>query len=860
MSMNHTLTMDEVYLRAGRVEQVFQLAGVLKIDRPFDALDPFGALIYWPRAWKWLRITAKMISASSVVPFAQDLTGLEEVMRKHQTSRERLAPPAFLEEYAFTASSLPKAHQIEFNVEIDTDSAGFLEIAKKHLESEQTSSLVIPLSILFFDDTKHQNFSQPGKMNIACKPCKQLPQFRGAMAIDLGNTISSVAALSDLDQVYRTDAVQMIEIDVSREASLVSAVRFDEIRTPSNYHRPGTRRVPSLLSDDDATNFRVACGRAVLASQNMPVEGVVVGVKQLLSVPEGNQFPNNGFFPRNVPHRIGDSGVPNTEQVEISNHFPGELLFADIFQKFRMTKKAWPGDVVLTYPTTYTRAELKQLTTACVRGWLRSMQQPQNLESEPTPTGDMPLDQLVTQLRQWLHNPSRTAESCPLVRLAIDEATAAGFFHCHRRVFEQPAGLIGFRYLHPHGTRALIIDCGGGTTDIVLIQAQAPSEKAMKLDILARTGLRNFGGDKITHHICRLLKAKLTLQLAKLRDPNTTTGIPAPGTNKESLEKFIEKALSLNSRDREYVPTRFRLRDLSSASFAAQAAFRSMWRLAEDLKRKLPEGKPVKLSSLPKEHSQKETSALIKQLLESQTPTMQQQILLAIGEVSISTAEVDALISDAVSAIIKKCNHLIRDFRDKDTVEVDWVVLSGNGARYPLIQQKLREGIHVAALTEPESNRFTFDEANLKNAVAKGATMARLVARVARAATVEYPSALSERLPFAIGYHRMDKNSTDPIFAEFKKYDELAKNPVSLVLPPGSPGQGQVLSLERCFPGDDWVPFASYKFPDGISDQVRIEYDDELNRIVVKSGEMEGEYTDQVDAMAHVSPQNQGDF
>jgi len=877
------ISMDGVYTRAGNLSQIFPIAGQLKPPAPWERLNEFGLLIHWERKHDWLNLSARVLPTSgSPVPFGDDLTGLDAVCVKHDVNRAQLAPQAFLESCSYLVASLPSSNQIELTVEVDTDSAGFKEVVESHRDPT-TKNVVLPIQLIYFDQKQFKQYVQKAsRIDVSFKPCKPLPKFNGAMAIDLGNAVSTMVSLSESSRVYETEAVQIVTLEDRKTPEptlLTTAIRLDEVHTPDQLGIAGTRRLPSLPSDDSTKHFRYAVGRAAVAGTGPSVEGVVVGVKQLLSVPayETGNAPEGRepHFPLNVPHRLPGNAAPQSEQMEVMNHFPGELVFAHLIGRFRAEAKAWPADIVLTYPTTYTRGELKQLVTAAARGWLRAMQQPQSLSREPEDSGDNDLNLLVAQVRGWLNNPGRMTAECPVVKLAIDEATAAGFFHIHRRVFEKPGALSRFRYLNPNGTHALVIDCGGGTTDVVMIHAVAPTTKNLKLDILARTGLRGFGGDHITREVCRILKAKLTLTLAKILNAASvpqglqlpTTG-PADGQQAlTTVNNFLKKVDTLPKpvHGRDYVPTRFAVNDLSAEATAARGAFRAMWRLGDELKRKLGDGKPVKLSALAPENLRKETSPLIRVILDGLTPQIQAQVTQQLGDISMAPWEVDALVRRQILQIIAKCNKLIsgkvKALPSGKVPEVDWVVLSGNGARYPLVQSMCKELLNVAFLDSADNDRFTFDSENLKHAVAKGAVMARLMSRVARTATVEYPPNLSERLPYEVGRQELDTATMQTVFREFTMYADLMNQPAAMTMETGAEGQPQTVVLERKFPGDErWSPFGSYHFPNGVSGPVEAVYDNDENRFRVTAGGEESLFTDLTDPLEHVSPQNRGDF
>ena len=457
----------------------------------------------------------------------------------------------------------------------------------------------------------------------------------------------------------------------------------------------------------------------------------------------------------------------------------------------------------------------------------------------------------------------------------MDEATAAAFFHVHRRVFEEPGALVRFRYLNPRGLHFLVVDCGGGTTDVVLVHASAPDARNLKLDVLARTGVRTFGGDNITHAVCKLVKAKLTVLLARVFQPATAGSAsplpPAGPADAAAARKLVDAYLAKADGLRpaaggaaEYAPTRFDPRNLSAESLARRAAFRALWQLADELKRKLADGKPVKFAQLTPAHLTQATSALIRLALEGKTTAMAAQVLQQLGEVAVAPWEVNALIRADLEAIAEKCNNLMRDKLKPGAggvaPEADWVVLSGNAARYPLVQEVLRQKLKVAGLGDAGGDRFTFDSDNLKHAVAKGAAMARLMGRVVRTAAVEYPSDLSERLPYEVGVHELHAGQYKSIFKEFTRYENLDQSQ-TVAMRPSTPDQSETLVLERRFPGDNkWSSFASYTFPQGLAGAAQIVYDDEQSRFVVTSDGAGSDFEDLTDPLEHVSLQNRGDL
>jgi len=855
MPVHLTFTLDKVFLRAGTAGQSFAVAGQVRPARPFDRLVQFGVMAFWPKDAGWLRLSATATpdpaAAGGPIAFADTVAGLEEVCAAHAVRRDQFAPARFLEAHAFLVASLPQHNRVVFRVEVDTDADGFRRAVRDRRNADK-GEFVQPVHLLFFDAKQFSNsVTQAGKLDLVMKPCVPVPRFDGVLAVDLGNTTTTAASVSEADPVYRTDSARLVPLEPAgpgrdRADPVLSVVRFDRLHSPVPAPE-GTRRFPSVPADDRPAAVAFAAGEWVTlgAGGEFP-PGVVYGAKQLLTVKDGPATPGGAgdpYLTLVVPHARGDD-APQPETVEVLDRVPGELLFTHVVRQFRQARSAWPPDLTLTYPTTYSPRELRQLVRAAARGWLRAVGQPQGFDAPAEPNEDARLEGLGAEVRQWLvaHDPG----PCPLVGLTLDEATAAAFFHLYRRVFERPGGLLRFRYLHPAGVRLLLLDCGGGTTDIALVHAVSPPESPnlLVVDVLARTGVRAFGGDHITRQVCRLVKAKLALLLARGRTPAAVpAGLqPPPATAPPSadqarvvVEDFLARVEKLDPGD-GLVPTRFDPDRPDATTADRRTAAHALWQLAERLKRKVGDGKAVRLKELGAEVVGP-ASPLVAAVLRPFALAAQNQLAGQIGEVAVAPWEVDALVRRPIEAAIAKCNRLIRKHLiDAPGVgreqEVDWVVLSGNGARYPLVPRLAREQLHVAYVAD----RLTVDTDNLKGAVAKGAAMARMVERVPRAVGIRFNRHLSELLPFDVGYHDMLTNQTEPLFREYTPYPVLAAEvrTVRLVLPGGAT-PGNTFVLERRFPGDDgYTPFAAYQFSEGIRGELEVRFDAAAGEFTVR--------------------------
>ena len=862
--MNHVLLlMENVYIRSGVYVQTFQVSGQIRPNRPWDQLTSFGVLIYWPREFSWLRLYAMADAGrgGTNIPFQDTTAGLERVCQEHAVRREQVAPGQFLKTYRFIASSLPQQNRVFLTVEIDTDDEGFQNQIRQSGDAVR-QEYIHPIRLLIFDGKQFGRYvQQEGELSLILKPCTPLPRYEGVLTIDLGNT-STTAVTQDLrEQTYRSSSLKSVPLEEGRNSSgeaqpLVSALRIDRICS-FGANVEGQRRFPSLPTDERLGAVRFVAGERAVTNLSASDVGVILGAKQLLSMqsslrPESSDGADLAAIRQEEPtfslltEHEHSSGVVQRETIEILHRIPGELLFSYVYQQFRRAHKGWPDDVVLTYPTTYSPRELLQLQKAAALGWLRAMGLPQTDQNASSGTWeDSALQELGTRVRQWLQNPDTP---CPLIGLALDEATAAAFYYLYRRVFDLHGGLVRFRYLYPNGIHMLLVDVGGGTTDIALVRAWSPLEERHHLyvEILNRSGLRRFGGDAMTRQICRLLKAKLQGKIGRVLQrpgipPDLPTQIP-PDRAREMVETYIRRLQDVDPKD-ELVPTRFDARKMDEDNLQRRTCFHSLWRMGEEIKRWLSDPardnrqRSVCLRDLDPSLLRADTSPLIAGILRGVPPQAHHNLINQnqIAGITISRPEVDALLSEPLEKLVQQCNRLIMNQIDKNLetgAGIDWVILSGNGSLYPRCREILEEKLCV-----PYAQRKMYcEEQNLKYAVAKGATLARMVERVPRTLQIRFNSRLCDLLPFDVGYHDMWTGRHRVLFSALTSYRQLESQPqeVDLRSVTGKDADveaaqqlGRVFNLERRFPGEEgncWEPYLSYEFKDTLSGKIKISY------------------------------------
>ncbi len=873
-----TIPIEDVYAGIGMVFHDYLADTRLRPARPWDKVSSYGLMLYWPKKDPWLSIdvVAQASLTSPPTSFVSHKEAVEFICRHHGVDPTRIAPAGFLNAAEVRVGSLTNTANVTLRIAIDTGHDAFRAALRDRVLPGK-SELVQTLNVRMFD-TKSLNsyFEQSGTVQLVLRPACTVPPYYGIVALDLGNTSSDLACVSKRDPVYRTASLKLLDAEPTRPTlgenptALVSTLRIDRIVSLSEPPH-GTRRFPELPEDDNPKAIDYVAGRLASAGADGASPGLVLGAKRLVSGKD-----TDGFRKLIAQHRREIDGADTEEEIEVQNRIPAELLACRLLEKFRSAAKAWPGELAVTYPTTYTPRELARLTEAVERAWLRMHGQPQSLGAG-NPPDDPDLARLVASTQARLAVGGADGAETGIIRLKLDEATAAAFFFLYRRIFESPGGLLRFRYLYPNGMNLLLYDCGGGTTDIALVRATAVTSQHLRIGVLGRTGLRAFGGDDMTVPVARLLKTKLIAELLKVRGklpPNPPPKSNDPKIARDALEQYMTKVRDLDPDD-QIVPTRFVRGQFDAATRERRRHALELWQWAEAFKADLAASAgTVKFGG-----AQKFRDALAEPMFRGLTDAQAKTAEAQLKTVAVHRWEVDALldgpskvdgrtVSGPVTRSVEKCNRLIQDvLRDRKTAdglteeEIHWVVISGNAARYPILRERMMQQLQVEDLGE----RLTLDEANLKHAVAKGASLFLVTTRTpGLQVVIDTDVDLSACLPFDVGYFDLAKREHRPLFREHQKYTELKPQRVPMAAA-GRPGSEEMKTffLERRFPGDEeYSRFQAFEFRDGISGELEIAYEPTSHEFIVtdaSSGAV-GEPTDLTDGDVYLAPAERGDL
>ena len=319
-----------------------------------------------------------------------------------------------------------------------------------------------------------------------------LSQYPGHAAMDVGNSGSTVAVqgaqrgrLVQVDKCYR----QVNEEDRHKALNLKSVVYYMGM-APENRLSGEQLLFPPVITKAGEDAYAEA-------ARKREQRRLVVSPKRYLERSLRETFDIAG---RKVSCHLPLRNLITTILKEA--HYDRSHFF---HQGLRFGGQPLPS-MTLTYPSTFIKPEIQRLETI----YLKS------------------IEDVIC---------SCGGNRGPIVRPEmLDEATAASFWFLSRDYFESDGRVGGFQYLYENGANILVMDFGGGTTDVALVRciARTPTAAAdaddaenshsestsaaavkhvVEMEVLGRTGLRRFGGDEITSAVFRVLKATVAEKL-----------------------------------------------------------------------------------------------------------------------------------------------------------------------------------------------------------------------------------------------------------------------------------------------------------------------------------------------------------
>lgn len=752
---------------------------------------------------------------SSTTSDANDLARMLNEMLGFDLEESKQRAVSYSRDHLFIAGMFRFPQVLAIDIALNTDSQQFVDWSTSN-DRENSKSVLNPRLMLLAPKStskdsvlsrwlgpKLQLYSNiPIDLGDIC----DLQTNDGCISFDIGNNASTVAMLNR-DASDNVEAVELLRVEAAFDG--------DEQNRSKSMSMLSTVRV-----------FRYAESKSG-ESTNFPEASWEVGASavEITSLEQGKIFSSVKRY-LGDPSRRDRLDLTLDRNYKISRILPAELFITSLVRRVHQLtlKQAYP--VVATYPSTYAKAEIEQVRIGIAKAICRATNRLAASDSQI-----------------WKHR------TTPVPKM-YDEATAAAFFFLFRDFIRGPARLHGFHYLYPRGMNMLLIDCGGGTTDIALIHAATQSGVSsadgeidltgnsvwkLRLANLGRTGNRFFGGDNITAAFFRILKWFLA---SRISDASVVTAFPR--TVDEIPKNFIAMFPNIENTVDGVIPTRQHQEPntvvgnvVSEPELMRIRALRALWNHAENCKKAIGDGKPElpplavdnALSGLASKNSTLTVQEISTRWLASD----------ALPSIDVVRKCVDLLIMPEMEQLVDSANALLSELNkrlsenalvnlDDGSAFIHHVYLVGQGALYPLIPEVLKKSLNVHFLGEPSSvepdgvlPRFVFDKSQLKGAVARGASLLRMAEEGVRGSELIYEDDLSERLPFTVVFDDNDQVGGVELFKENTRYRDLPDKIVKTKLPVFKDTNGNTivrLSLCRKWPGSKKLEkFIEFTFP-----------------------------------------------
>lgn len=350
-------------------------------------------------------------------------------------------------------------------------------------------------------------------------------------------------------------------------------------------------------------------------------------------------------------------------------------------------------------------------------------------------------------------------------RAALDEANAGAFGDLRRHLREAaPAA----KQIH-----AMIFDFGGGTIDIAVLAGtlleRSPARTTWELRPLGLTGLRDFGGNKITRAIALLLAQRLgELQKSKSIGVNDNGWIPLPPPRGRSIrlpsgtEPIAESNLDFLREIAEHIKTQAYG---SFAEFEVNGKINlppdRAWyvKLGEDLiERGLPEFPDEITGRLRRVTGMARGNPTSQEIPSSEWMPM-------LRSLKLTRTDVDKALMPALLEAFGRAQRLWDAVRPVNAQHVyrppELLLLAGSSSQLPVIWKLAESPLGQGGLEYPAAN-IRFDVRSAKRKVALGAALYQVVDREAGRLFIK-PRPASDYVLIPI-VHRVEGTFFEPIF------------------------------------------------------------------------------------------------
>ena len=249
--------------------------------------------------------------------------------------------------------------------------------------------------------------------------------------------------------------------------------------------------------------------------------------------------------------------------------------------------------------------------------------------------------------------------------------------------------------------KALIMDCGGGTTDLSACKFKVRAKGDIQIYTMEnsyKNGNTDFGGNNITYRIMQILKLRIVSKLLGSDKDlgseviNDLPGDPYRYIDEEGVENFYKGLQEAYQKVEEVLPTAFKNFETygKEGYYRVRNNYFFLFTLADEIKQELfsgndiaievPEGKKEKTGLLRLEADRFKLSVFRNERLE---------ILEGMPKISFNRYEAEKLIAGEIYAVMKV--FMERLYKNGELYNFDMIRLTGQSCKIGLFRDALKE-------------------------------------------------------------------------------------------------------------------------------------------------------------------------
>lgn len=265
----------------------------------------------------------------------------------------------------------------------------------------------------------------------------------------------------------------------------------------------------------------------------------------------------------------------------------------------------------------------------------------------------------------------------------LDEGMAV-LFHSIKSLIDQNT------YEKRQSYRALIMDCGGGTTDLTSCEFSIDNNRvaySIDMRVSYENGDTNFGGNNITYRIMQVLKIRLAGMHAPLkRDSFRSIDRNGKKALYQELDDVYEQA-------EQVLPTKYKEYEDSSIDqyYRVKHNYYYLFDMAEQIKREFFYNDllyELKVTSTP-ERNQEHQIALDKWKLSVKNPSNIGFSHMGECDITFYLYEIEALLKADTYSLMKKFLEI--PFLNGELMDYEIIKITGQSCKSPLFMEALRE-------------------------------------------------------------------------------------------------------------------------------------------------------------------------